>query len=87
MAEKIDKPVPEADSTSEPFFKGGLEGKLMLMRCNNCRIVRLPSRQHCDACLSDAYKWIEASGRGRIRTFGIMHHKYHAGFETPRCSS
>ncbi|HMO96301.1 MAG TPA: OB-fold domain-containing protein [Tepidiformaceae bacterium] len=77
------KPVPEADELSRPFFEGGLDGRLMLMKCTQCGTWRLPSRQHCDACLSDAYTWEQASGRGTIRTFGVMHQKYHPGFETP----
>lgn len=55
----------------------------MLMRCSDCGTWRLPSRQHCDACLSEAYTWEQASGRGTVRTFGIMHQRYHPGFETP----
>lgn len=81
--ERPSKPVPEADDLSRPFFEGGLEGRLMLMRCSKCATWRLPSRQHCDNCLSDEYSWEAASGRGTVRTFGVMHQRYHPGFETP----
>ena len=73
----IEKPVPEPDEASQPFYEGGMQGKLMLMRCSNCQTWRLPSRQHCDECLSPEYTWEEASGRGTLRTFGVMHQKYH----------
>lgn len=79
----IPRPLPEADDSSRPFFEGAMEGRLMLMRCSDCGTWRLPSRQHCDACLSEAYTWEQASGRGTVRTFGIMHQRYHPGFETP----
>ena len=75
-----EKPLPEADETSKPFWDAAMEGRLVLMRCAECRQWRLPSRQHCDACLSDQYTWEQASGRGTVRTFGVMHQKYHPGW-------
>jgi hypothetical protein len=77
MTQVIEKPLPEADETSKPFWDAAMEGRLLLMRCSECRTWRLPSRQHCDACLSDQYTWEQASGRGTVRTFGVMHQKYH----------
>jgi uncharacterized OB-fold protein len=79
----IPRPIPEADEASFPFFAGAMEGRLMLMRCSDCHTWRLPSRQHCDACLSPNYSWEQASGRGTVRTFGIMHQRYHPGFQIP----
>lgn len=79
----IPKPIPQADDSSRPFFDGAMEGRLMLMRCTDCGTWRLPSRQHCDACLSPNYTWEQASGRGKVRTFGVMHQRYHPGFQTP----
>ncbi|GIW17333.1 MAG: hypothetical protein KatS3mg064_0490 [Tepidiforma sp.] len=76
-------PVPEPDEASRPFFDGAAEGRLMLMRCADCGTWRLPSRQHCDACLSDRFTWEAASGRGTVRTFGIMHQRYHPAFQVP----
>ena len=73
----IEKPLPEADETSKPFWDAAMEGRLVLMRCSDCGTWRLPSRQHCDNCLSDRYTWEQASGRGTVRTFGVMHQKYH----------
>ena len=76
----VSKPIPEADDASRPFFEGGLSGKLMLMRCTDCGVHRMPSRMHCDVCLSSGTEWVAATGRGTVRTFGVMHQKYHAGF-------
>ena len=79
----ISKPLPEADETSVPFFQGAMEGRLMLMKCSDCGAFRIPSRHHCDECLSPNFTWEQASGRGTVRTFGIMHQRYHPGFQTP----
>jgi uncharacterized OB-fold protein len=76
-------PVPEPDDASRPFFDGAAAGRLMLMRCAECRTWRLPARQHCDTCLSDRFTWEASSGRGRVRTFGIMHQRYHPAFRVP----
>jgi uncharacterized OB-fold protein len=74
------KPIPEPDDESRPFFEGALEGKLMMMRCASCRAYRLPSRTHCDQCLSSDFTWEQVSGRGTLRTFAIMHQRYHPAF-------
>jgi uncharacterized OB-fold protein len=80
MTQIIEKPLPEADEASKPFWDGAMQGRLVLMRCSDCHEWRMPSRQHCDSCLSDNYTWEPASGRGTVRTFGVMHQKYHPGW-------
>jgi uncharacterized protein len=74
------KPLPQADEASKPFFDGAMEGRLMLMRCTDCGAFRMPSRMHCDICLSTNVEWVAASGRGTVYSFGVMHQKYHPGF-------
>lgn len=76
----ISKPLPEPDEASRPFWDGAAAGRLMLMKCVDCGAFRLPSRMHCDRCLSDRVTWEQASGRGTVRTFGVMHQSYHPGF-------
>ncbi len=78
---EVPKPIPEPDDESRPFWEGTLEGKLLLMKCSDCGEFRIPSRQHCDNCLSDNYTWAESSGRGVVRSLGVMHQKYHPAFE------
>lgn len=73
-------PVPIADDVSAPFFRGAQERKLMLLRCPHCGAWRLPGRDRCVDCWSTEEAWAEASGRGKLYTFGIMHQKYHPAF-------
>lgn len=75
------KPLPAADEESEPFFQGAREGKLMIMRCKRCGAYRFPSRDRCDVCWSTDTEWVQASGKGTVYTFGIMHQLYHPGFK------
>lgn len=74
------RPAPTPDEASAPFFDGAREGRLMLMRCRACAAWRVPARDRCDVCWSTDTEWAQASGRGTVYTFGIMHQVYHPGF-------
>ncbi len=78
-------PIPVADEASKPFFDGANEGKLMLVKCSQCGTYRLPGRERCLDCWSTESEWAQASGNGKLYTYGIMHQKYHPAFadETP----
>ena len=73
-------PVPVADEASEPFFRGAKERKLMLLRCARCGAYRLPGRDRCVDCWSTEADWTQASGRGTLYSFGVMHQQYHPAF-------
>jgi len=79
------RPIPVADEASKPFFDGANEGKLMLVKCSQCGTHRLPGRERCLDCWSTEFEWAEASGKGKLYTYGIMHQQYHPAFkdETP----
>ncbi len=77
------RPLPEADEDSAPFFDGGMDGRLMLMKCMDCGQLRMPARKHCDNCLSGNTTWVQASGRGKVFTFSIMHQQFHPAFQVP----
>ena len=86
MAEQAyTKPIPVADEASKPFFDGANEDKLMLEKCSQCGTHRLPGRERCLDCWSTETEWSQASGKGKLYTYGIMHQKYHPAFaeETP----
>lgn len=81
MAADYSKPLPQPDEASQPFFDGARQGKLMIMRCESCGAYRYPARDRCDVCWSTATAWVQASGRGTVYTFGVMHQLYHPGFK------
>src|SRR6185295_15492555 len=74
------KPIPQADAESQEFYDGARRHELMLMRCRGCGAWRLPSRPRCPDCWSTDTEWAEASGRGTLYSFGLMHQKFR-GFE------
>ena len=73
-------PIPVADEASEPFYAGAKEGRLMLVRCSQCGRHRLPGRERCADCWSTDSEWAQASGRGTLYSFGIMHQQYDPAF-------
>ncbi len=79
-AEAQQKPIPRPDDLSRPFFDGAKRGALMIQRCKGCGTHFSPVRQLCTECLGEEVEWVQASGRGTLFTFGIMHQRYHPGF-------
>ena len=69
----VQRPYPEPDGETRPFWEGVAEGRLRLQRCAACgRHVFYP-RSVCPHCMSVPLEWIDASGRGSIYSFTIVH--------------
>lgn len=68
-----DLPAPVANADSAPYWAGAREGKLLLQRCGDCGTLRFFPRYLCTACGSDRTEWAEASGRGTVHSFTIVH--------------
>ena len=45
------------------------DGHLMASRCKKCGATSFPPRADCEACMSDAFEFLEVSGKGRLHTF------------------
>ena len=75
MAE-YNKPIPQPDPHSMPFWEGAKEGRLMLPRCTNCNRVHWYPRLLCPFCHSNEIEWIEGSGEGRVHTFAVQHRAF-----------
>jgi hypothetical protein len=58
-------------------------GKLPIQRCAGCGNLRHPPRPMCDACRSMQWDFIEASGRGTLHSFTVIHHPQFPGYEYP----
>ncbi len=78
--EPAKKPVPESDEEWQPFFDGARRGALMIQQCTQCSTSLAPGTTVCTECLSGSLTWVQASGRGTLFTFGVMHQTYHPGF-------
>lgn len=76
MTDTYTRPLPEADEESREFYEGARRHQLMLMRCRSCGAWRLPSRPRCPDCWSTDTEWAQASGRGTLYSFGVMHQTF-----------
>jgi uncharacterized OB-fold protein len=57
--------------------------KLVIQRCTGCEVLRHPPRPMCDACRSIEWDFVEASGRGQLASFTVIHHPQIPGYEYP----
>lgn len=82
MSEQIDykKPIPIPNEASRPFFDGAREHRLLIQQCTTCGAVMWPVKSRCNNCLNPTVTWVQASGKGTLYTFALMHQVYHPGF-------
>lgn len=80
MNERAAKPAVVASALSAPYWEGLKAGRLLLQACAACGALRHYPRLLCTECFSDAVHWQPASGRGRIHSWTVAHHAFHAGF-------
>jgi uncharacterized OB-fold protein len=65
--------LPLIDSESEPFWAAALEGRFLIMQCRACNRPYWYPRRCCPRCWSDETEWREASGRGTVHTYSVIH--------------
>ena len=63
--------VPDPTPTSQPFWDGLAEGKVLIQRCDVCAEWIYYPRARCSACLSAQLSWNEISGEGTVYTFTV----------------
>lgn len=68
-----DLPAPIVNADSAPYWQGAREDRLLLQRCRDCGVLRFFPRYLCTACGSEHVAWAEASGRGTVHSFTIVH--------------
>jgi len=66
-----DRPLPELDATSEPFWRAAGRGELWIQRCPACGERQFYPRPVCTGC-GGAPEWEVASGRGVVHTYTIV---------------
>jgi uncharacterized OB-fold protein len=76
-------PLPHPTALSQPFWDAANEGRLVLQRCGACRAYRWTPQILCRECLAEEFIWEEASGRGTLYSYTMVHRAPLAAFETP----
>ena|SRR5215471_15252670 len=75
------KPLPIVTDENRPFWDGCREGKLLLQYCEQCHKHQFYPRLYCMHCGATKLKWVEASGRGRIYSYTVIHRNKTPEFE------
>jgi uncharacterized OB-fold protein len=71
MQSQYEKPVPQIDEESRPYWAALKKEKLILKRCLMCSRCHFYPRMLCPHCHSCELEWSEASGLGQIYSFTI----------------
>ena len=76
------RPSPRRDENSAAFFDAAKRGVLMIQHCNACGTNHLTDGIFCPNCLNieQPLVWKEASGKGKIDTFSVVHQSPLPGF-------
>jgi uncharacterized OB-fold protein len=70
------------------YFRGLLEHKLLLNRCDDCGYWIIPPRPLCPRCWSRSITPTEASGKGTVFVWTVLHQgRPMSGFEYPHLSA
>ena len=67
------KPLPKPTPWSTPFWDGCKNKKLLIQQCKDCKKHVFYPKLFCPFCLSQKLGWIEASGKGKIYSYTIVH--------------
>jgi uncharacterized OB-fold protein len=75
-------PVPAVTALTEPFWRGGATGRLLIGRCRACGFWLHPPGPVCRRCHSKDVHPTPVSGRGRVRTFTVNHQSWFPALPT-----
>jgi uncharacterized OB-fold protein len=73
MTEQRQKSFLEPPEESGPFFDAARESKLLIQRCTACGEHQFYPRKICTHCGDPGVEWVQASGRGTVHTYTVIH--------------
>jgi uncharacterized protein len=74
------KPLPEADKWSGPFFEACRDHRLVAQKCTATGKLFFPPAPVSPYTRDQNWSWADLSGKGKIASFVVMHQKYFPGF-------
>ena len=77
------RPLPGISDDTRFFWDGARAGKLLIQRCQGCGELRHPPGPVCPSCHSFEWDTVEASGRGTVYSFVVMHYPEVPPFDHP----
>jgi len=77
------RPRPAKTQDNAFWFAGARAHKLLIQRCASCGTLRHPPLPACGKCQSLEWDTVEASGRGVLYSFVVVHYPQVASFDYP----
>jgi len=77
------RPRPALTHDNAFWFEGARAHQLLIQRCVSCGTLRHPPLPACSVCGSLEWDAVEASGRGTLFSFVVVHYPQVAAFEYP----
>lgn len=65
--------IPFVPPGMEDYWRGGVDGNLLLQRCDIDGSYRHPASELCPVCLSPESSWARATGHGIVYSFAVVH--------------
>ena len=73
MTEKREKMFLDPPEESAEFFDAAREERLLIQRCSSCGKHQFYPRKVCTHCGDTDVEWVQASGRGTVHTYTVIH--------------
>jgi len=67
------EPKRQTTPDTRPYWDALEQRKLLLHRCQGCGKAHHYPRAHCPFCFGCNLDWEEASGRGSVHSYSVMH--------------
>lgn len=67
------KPIPNPDLDSKPFWEAAREHRFVLQHCQGCGRYQHYPRILCTHCASTDLEWREASGKGTVYSVTVVY--------------
>jgi uncharacterized OB-fold protein/acyl dehydratase len=77
------RPRPAVTQDNAFWFEGARAHQLLIQRCASCATLRHPPLPACAVCQSLEWDAVQASGRGVLYSFVVVHYPQVAAFDYP----
>lgn len=77
------RPLPELTAENTAYWKGGADGALMIVFCDDCDHAIHPPQRVCSSCLSQNVSPRAVSGTGVVYTYTVNHQPWTPDMSVP----
>jgi uncharacterized OB-fold protein len=73
-------PGPIDNELTKPFWQAASKGLFIIQCCSQCNSFVFYPRGRCPHCWADALVWTQASGKGSLKSYSVVHKPGHPGW-------